>query len=332
MELTLKEKNLMIQILENTKLISNLYRILYDEELKNGRDSVIYKALLNKLREAKTKEDTLYKNLEITPDKTELLMEYASSVDLLFKRETDNVSLAINTSNITRLIPHRIVNKIVHIANCYKKLPEWLVKEHLFFNYDMAQDYTGFLRTDMSIKNDFERMFLYFNECVVEAQSLANSKNYFLNLRYRLSFVSDNIQDECLYEDLSELDKIYIGFPLVAKISHVRENNTHFAIKDSCYELCTTAIKKMLLPDLLIDEKSELELKVYGSYLKAALSLSFTMDFHEPDVEQIKAEVTAMNDYNDNNWSKSTATIINAVDSLNAVKPQCKYLYLASKN
>ena len=332
MQLTLKDKNLMAQIFENTRLISSLYRVLYVEELKNGNNSTMYKSLLIKLTEAKNKENKLYEGLEIIPDKADALMEYASSLDILLKKESDNVLLAIDTDNLIKLIPRRIVNRIAYITNQYKRLPEWLVREHLFFSQEMAREYTGFLRADMSIKNDFERMFLYFNECVLKDQDFTDRKDYFLNLRYRLSFVSENIQDKCLYEDLSELEKVYIEFPFIAKINRVSDNNTHFAIQDSCHKLCTIAINKMLLPDLLIDEKTKSEMKVYESYLKAALSLSFTMDFHESDVEQIKAEVTAMNDYNENKWSKSTEMVIKAVDSLNTVKPKCKYLYLFSKN
>lgn len=327
--ISFKDQNILAEIAVITKEIDKIYKKLFFEEVIKNTDTKTYYQLIEKLRSTKKIEQELYDRLEITPNKGNNLIGFLISTSPLSDKKDNNVLTAIGTATHEELLIHRILNKIENMSRQNSELfKEWLIEGGFFFEKDDADNYARTLKFTKALFEDFERAFSSFNSDNIQNSSSIVAKDLTTNIKYNLSFICENIENELLTNPSLIQKEICFSFPFIGDVNKV---DVHFAAglqRDYGVACCIDAIKNILCPNATKDDIFTINTKIFTPYLNASLALLFPLDEYDVIVNCLKQKIDKENNAHNNDLSVSANFIYNLFDNVGEVKPKCKYLHI----
>lgn len=306
-------------------MIYKVYSMLQNEELKNGIGSTHYQILFDVLKDRKQKENNLYQCLELTPDKADNISGYLIKINNYREEYEDNILDAIKSYNIQGLAVSRILNRlsdsVIQDREGHKK---WLIKKGIFLGGDV-EDFLRFVNLKEAITSDIERAFLYFNQnrlCSVKRDEKAMVNR----VKYNLLFLSQNMEQEFLNRQGSDIDEITFTFPFVGEFNGINKGRIEVIQQDSGVKVFCNSVVNLasLNPDF---KGSEL----YYDYLSAGLSALLSLENNSLIYSGLKGYIRTSDEINNRNCSFSVEQMINFIDNFEKEKPKCKYLHFGQK-
>ena len=326
-----KEQELMDELIDITKIIGEIYRRLYFEHSTNGNNTLEYNKLVEQLKRSLKEENQLYKELEITPDKTGDLIDYLTVGERVDIEQGNNVLHSIYKNDYHDLYQYRIISTLV--ATTFKdkyKYLQWLLDEGSFMTESSAEGYFMLKTFERTIDSDFDRNFMYqlnekLNNCDNEQEQDRLAK-----IKYNLLFISKDIEDYFM-DNTNIQDGIYYTFPFVGEyIGIAPEYCEDIQIeKGSAY--VSHAMRGIFIKDDLVDENIEIDFEIFKIYMRSGLGLIYEVKNHDELIELLKDEILETNEETNYRLSISTEVLLDELDSLNKEKTKCKYIHFALK-
>ena len=201
------------RIIKVTYSISNLYKKLYELEIKGLKNNEDYQKYLNYLKVVLEIEKKYYNKDRLDTKTMYIMSDFLENVTGI---DEYNIEMLVNEKQEEPSIIARIQsNLFLECTNNYNDINNFLLEEELKILEDYyRQNSIGFISFDVFskfefyVEKDFKIAFLYFLEKFIRTSSYSNVRERLIENKYKFIFMNKDIEDLALENEFN-IDEIF---------------------------------------------------------------------------------------------------------------------------
>lgn len=332
-ELLESDLKILYKIVEYTIDICNVYSRMFSisdfSTDNNNKEEFI--GLVSILKGLVKEEDELYKQLNLTKEKSNNLWEYFVRRYNINEDEHNFQFADACNEEISNIWHYRIRNKLDYYVPEYEENSEYVksLKEE-FGDSLAAQEYLQEGKFREAINNDFERAFIYFLK-----EEIHNSDDHWMNYYcyealYNLSFITPNLENELLDVNFEMSKDLYFLSPIVADRLRITSSFMEEIQEDATYSYCNDAIEALnqLQQTDLGDSYIDYNVNLLSIYFRAGLAISYNRKSYKEIVDNTVAQI----EFKDDSEYDNSDFVDSCLEKTKTDIQKCKYLSLFNRN
>lgn len=217
--------------LKSSHTIKKIYEKLEQLDINNHKNTKEYITHISKLKQEMNKENSKYKNANLTTEQKMKIIELLTDNSNSSKKE--NINIIINQQDkdlITRRVVNILVNQTISNIDYTKKnipneLLELLDTHNISINDNESyKEIKNYSKIQLAISNDINLVFLNILYENLNLWKYSEYKNNLLKSFYSTSFINKNIEKQLINNNFNINNNIYITSKLTNDL--LKSNST----------------------------------------------------------------------------------------------------------